>query len=122
MSTLAPTMERMTDPSSSPSRRDAWLVSTVALSLAALIASIVVFSLSLGTTRAGTVESSAPSTAMVHLSEFTIEPSTITIAAGGTLQIMNIGSMAHNLAVEDTKLASPMVDAGGVGNLTLDGL
>src|SRR5205807_8988046 len=64
----------------------------------------------------------APATAMVHLSEFKIEPSSVTIAAGGTLQVMNLGSTTHNLAIKDTALATPMIDAGGTGNLTVSGL
>lgn len=44
------------------------------------------------------------------------------MATGGDIQIMNMGGTAHNLAVKDTQLASPMVDAGGTGSLSLAGL
>src|SRR5439155_25884546 len=66
--------------------------------------------------------STAPTTAMVHLSEFKIEPGDVTVAAGGTLQVMNLGTTAHNLAIKDTQLASPMVNAGGSANLSVSGL
>jgi nitrite reductase (NO-forming) len=74
------------------------------------------------TTNAAATGPAAPATAMVHLSEFAIEPADVTLAPGGTLNVMNVGTMAHNLAVKGTSLATPMIDAGGVGNLKVAGL
>ncbi len=64
----------------------------------------------------------APATATVHLTEFAIEPATVDVAAGGSLEIMNMGSGQHNLAVEGQDLASAMIDSGGTGQLDLAGL
>jgi nitrite reductase (NO-forming) len=36
--------------------------------------------------------------------------------------VMNTGAMTHNLAVKDTTIATPMIDAGGTANLSLEGL
>jgi nitrite reductase (NO-forming) len=74
------------------------------------------------TTNAASTGPALPATAMVHLSEFAIEPADVSIAPGGTLNVMNVGTMTHNLAVKGTSLATPMIDAGGVGNLKLAGL
>src|SRR6266545_2196851 len=64
----------------------------------------------------------APATATVRLTEFAIEPATLDVAAGGSLEIMNMGSGQHNLAVEGQDLASAMIDSGGTGQLDLAGL
>ena len=64
----------------------------------------------------------APASATVHLSEFKLEPATVTVATGGTLQLMNMGSTAHNVAIKDTDRASAMIEGGGVGTLELAGL
>jgi nitrite reductase (NO-forming) len=68
------------------------------------------------------VTSAAPPTAMVHLSEFRIQPADTTIAAGGTLYAMNMGTMDHNIAVQGTNLATPMISAGSTTGLKLSGL
>ena len=64
----------------------------------------------------------APATAMVHLSEFALDPADVTVAVGGTLTVMNAGTMPHNLAVRDAALATAMIAAGGTANLNLAGL
>src|SRR3954471_14394201 len=51
-----------------------------------------------------TASAAGPSSATVHLSEFKIEPAAITVSTGGTLQIMNMGTAAHNLTIKDTEL------------------
>jgi nitrite reductase (NO-forming) len=65
---------------------------------------------------------SAPATATVHLSEFSIEPADVNVAPGGTLEIMNMGAVTHNVAVKGSGLASPMIAAGATGQLKLSGL
>jgi nitrite reductase (NO-forming) len=67
-------------------------------------------------------KASPPATAMVHLSEFTIQPADVTVQSGGTLEVMNIGTMSHNLAIRDTSLATPMISAGGIAELKLGNL
>ena len=67
-------------------------------------------------------KASGPATAMVHLAEFSVEPADVTVQSGGTLEVMNIGTMTHNLAIRDTSLATPMISAGGVTELKLGNL
>jgi len=64
----------------------------------------------------------APTTAKVTLSEFSIKPTSVEIAAGGTIEVTNGGATTHNLAVEGTDLATPMLAAGESGKLDLTGL
>ena len=64
----------------------------------------------------------APTSVMVHLSEFKIDPADVTVAAGGTLDVMNAGTMAHNLAVKGTSLATAMLDPNGSARLNLGAL
>ena len=66
--------------------------------------------------------SDAPDTVAVELSEFAISPSSITIAAGGTLDVTNNGSAAHDLAVVDHDVATPMLDSGEAATLDIGGL
>lgn len=73
-------------------------------------------------TKATPAGPAAPPTAMVHLSEFAFDPTDVTVAAGGTLNVMNAGTMPHNLAVKDTSLATAMIPGGGTANLNLAGL
>jgi manganese oxidase len=66
--------------------------------------------------------SDAPATVSVDLSEFAISPSSITIAAGGTLEVTNSGSADHDLAIEGTDIATPMLGAGESATLELGDL
>lgn len=113
--------------------RDAWTLFMFILSAVALLASVIGVGLAVRSVSdakrirsaagaSAAAAASAPATAMVHLTELKIEPASVTVAAGGTVNIMNMGAMAHNLAVKDTSLATPMIDAGGTGNLELAGL
>jgi plastocyanin len=61
-------------------------------------------------------------TPMVHLSEFQIDPSVISASVGDKLEVMNVGSMTHNLAVEGTSLSTSMISPRGAAELTLTGL
>jgi manganese oxidase len=64
----------------------------------------------------------APSQVTVDLAEFSIAPSDIEIAAGGTLVVTNRGAIEHDLEVIGTGLATPMLGAGGTHELSLAGL
>jgi nitrite reductase (NO-forming) len=68
------------------------------------------------------VSAAAPQTALVHLSEFRIEPADVTIAERGTLYAMNMGTMDHNVAIRGTALATPMVGAGSTTSVKLGDL
>src|SRR5581483_10251103 len=113
-------------------RRDAWVICTFFLAAAALIGAILGIGFGIRAIDESThssvpagasdVAEAAPTSAMVHLSEFAIEPKVVTVAQGGALQVMNMGTMQHNLAVKDTTLATAMIDANGSANLSLGGL
>ena len=59
----------------------------------------------------------APMTVM--LSEFKIDPGAISAVNGAGLDVMNMGSVQHNLAVEGTTFATPMIDPGKTVHLDL---
>ena len=71
---------------------------------------------------AGAQATSAPTTATVMEAEFSVTPADVTLAPGGTLEVMNMGTMPHNLAVEGTTLATPMISPGDTKALKLTGL
>jgi manganese oxidase len=64
----------------------------------------------------------APDTVTVDLAEFSIAPSEIEIAAGGTLVVTNRGAIEHDLEVVGTGIATPMLGAGATYELSLAGL
>ncbi|MBS3939604.1 MAG: multicopper oxidase domain-containing protein [Actinobacteria bacterium] len=68
------------------------------------------------------VSSDAPAEVSVELSEFAITPGAIEIAAGGTLQVTNVGVAQHDLSIVDTGLATPMLNAGQSASLDLSSL
>jgi uncharacterized cupredoxin-like copper-binding protein len=111
-------------------RRDTWMVFGVIFAGICLLSSALALGLaSRAESEAKTIKAggqpaagAAKSTPMVHLSEFQIQPAVITASAGGTLQVMNVGSMTHNLTVEGTKLATSMIAPGGAAELVLTGL
>ena len=75
-----------------------------------------------GTAGGSAAAASAPSTATVMLTEFSIRPAEVTLAPGGTLHAMNMGTMTHNLAVQGTALATPMISPGATDEVKLTGL
>jgi plastocyanin len=87
-------------------RRDDWTLVIFAFAAVALVAGIVAVGFGFRAideskrnvkvaAGSGAAATSAPASAMVHLSEFKIEPAEVTVAAGGTLQVMNLGTTAH---------------------------
>ena len=88
------------------------------LGVVALIAALVV-----GTDKSDGAKVAAGSTpAPVTLSEFKISPSTINADTSGGIHVTNGGNVQHNLAVEGTALATPMIDAGKSAHLDLSSL
>jgi manganese oxidase len=71
---------------------------------------------------AATDGTDAPSSVSVELSEFAIEPASITVAAGGVLEVLNRGAIDHDLAVVDTDVATPMLRGGEEATLDLSSL
>jgi uncharacterized cupredoxin-like copper-binding protein len=60
--------------------------------------------------------------ANVSLSEFAIEPGTITAATGGSVHVTNDGSVAHNLTVVDTDVATADLASGETVDLDISSL
>jgi nitrite reductase (NO-forming) len=58
----------------------------------------------------------------VELDEMVVLPATIEVAEGGTLQVTNAGVAPHDLVVEGTDLATPMLSSGESAAMSLDGL
>jgi nitrite reductase (NO-forming) len=63
-----------------------------------------------------------PDSVEVELTEMTITPSQLEVAVGGSIEVTNVGASPHDLAIVDTDLATPMLDAGGAATLELGGL
>jgi FtsP/CotA-like multicopper oxidase with cupredoxin domain len=107
--------------------RDSWIVAAVLFAGIALIASTIGVGFAAravgDSNRTETVAATAaPATEMVHLSEFKIDPASVTIAAGGALDVMNGGSASHNLTIKDTPLKTSDVAPGGSEPLPLGDL
>jgi FtsP/CotA-like multicopper oxidase with cupredoxin domain len=58
----------------------------------------------------------------VMLSDLKIDPGTITASNGAGIDVMNMGAIEHNFAVEGTSFATPMVAPGKTVHLDLSGL
>ena len=83
----------------------------------ALVAAVLI-----GTNKSDGAASTASEKTMVTLSEFKVAPADITASAAAGIHVANNGSVQHNLAVEGTSLATPMIDAGGSAQLDLSSL
>jgi uncharacterized cupredoxin-like copper-binding protein len=118
-----------TDTTTSGDRRDTVTVFVFALAAIALIVSVAAVGFGLraidesdGKVSAGGGESAAGGPVAVTLSDFKIEPKTITIGSGGTLAVSNTGASPHNLAVEGAGLRTEMIEPKASSELPLDGL
>ncbi len=58
----------------------------------------------------------------VSLSEFAIDPGSVTVGAEGTVHVSNDGTAAHNLSIADTDLTTPDLAAGETGELDVSSL
>lgn len=98
----------------------------VALAALALIASVVAFGFAAtGDDGGGEVAAGgAPSSVSVELAEFSVTPSSITVAAGGTLEVTNVGTIEHNLAVRghEDAAAIDLISPDVTATLDLAGL
>src|SRR6266508_2568885 len=89
--------------------------------MAVLALAIAVVALALSGTAGGGPGSTQPPT-HVGLREWAIEPSALTVAAGGRLLVENDGTANHNLTIRDTELATPDIEPGGDATLDLSSL
>lgn len=64
----------------------------------------------------------AAETATIELTEFALTPGSVTVAAGGSLEVVNAGSASHNLSITDTDIATADLAGGDSETLDLAGL
>src|SRR4051794_34119578 len=106
-----------------PSRRDNLFFIALMVSMVAIFVAVIAASWSwraIDESEAGGTVQATGETAMVSLSEFKVTP--VTVGAGGSLMVMNKGTTAHNLAIEDTDLKTAVIASGGDETLALGDL
>ncbi|MGZ4711714.1 MAG: multicopper oxidase domain-containing protein [Acidimicrobiia bacterium] len=69
-----------------------------------------------------TSASSSSGGTQVSLSEFKIEPSSLTVSPGGSLVVTNNGTVAHNFSIQGTSKATKQLNPGQSETLSLSGL
>jgi FtsP/CotA-like multicopper oxidase with cupredoxin domain/plastocyanin len=85
--------------------------------LAIVIATVVAVYDRDGSSAGGTSEA-----ATIELNEFALTPAALTVPAGGAVDVTNTGSVAHNLAVSGTDIATADLAAGESETLDLSSL
>jgi FtsP/CotA-like multicopper oxidase with cupredoxin domain len=127
-------MEGAVSRESAASDRNLFLAGIGVLAVVALIMSILALGKALAgpgtasspaassTTASPTTAAAVPAEVTITLSEFSITPAEIVIAAGGTLVVENEGSIEHDLRIEGTDLVTPLIAVGGSERLDLTGL
>jgi nitrite reductase (NO-forming) len=70
----------------------------------------------------GGASGAGPAKAAVHLSEFKLDPSTINIGAGGTIEVTNHGASPHTFGVKGTSLVTKLLNAGESASLEMGDL
>lgn len=103
-----------------PSSTDAWLITAVVVAVLALVAATIAVGASWSDTGGGSSTATSGGQAMVSIKEFTVAPASVGV--GGSLHVMNEGTVAHNLTVEGTQLKTSELAAGASENLDLKGL
>jgi uncharacterized cupredoxin-like copper-binding protein len=127
MQTLTDRATPDTPPAGPPDGRgsEPWLgiglVVLVAFAVIALIAAVVMARNGDGSASGAASAASGPATA-VTLSEFTIAPEMVMATTSGGLDVTNNGSVAHDLAVDGTDLATPSIEPGKSAHLDLSSL
>jgi len=117
-STEAPT--RDLEPDDETSARQAYAFLLTLFGLLGVIALVVALVVGAGNDKSSTTVGS--SMTMVTLSEFAISPGTVSATTGDGIHVMNSGQVQHNLAVDGTNLATPMIDPGQSSHLDLSSL
>lgn len=114
----------MTDtPSPAPSRPQPNLALSVGATAGFIALALSLFAVLFWVTDDDTVTAGGEAAPVhVSLTEFSISPAPLTAPAGGTLHLQNDGTVAHNLAIEHTDVASADLAVGESEDLSLDGL
>ncbi len=103
--------------------RDAWTFVIFGIALLTAIASIVGIGLALRDDDDDGAEAGpAAAPIQAELSEFAISLSAASIDVGGSIEVTNAGSQAHNLGVEGTDLITPDIEPGESATLDLSSL
>ncbi|HUG74447.1 MAG TPA: multicopper oxidase domain-containing protein [Acidimicrobiia bacterium] len=108
--------------------RVAFLAAIGFIAIVALLMAILAFGRALAGDASGSpspttaAAPSAPAVVTVHLGEFSVSPEAITVGRDGTLSVMNMGSIEHDVVVEGTDFATPLIAPGGTVDLDLTGL
>ena len=104
-------------------RRDGWTLFIFVFSAVALVASIAGVGFGMRAIDEskdnGSGAAGASTSTEVELSEFAVSPAPLEATTSGGLRITNGGSVPHDLHVEGTDLASPMIDPAGSATLDL---
>lgn len=100
-------------------------IAVIALAIAMVAVFLAVIAMSLATRaidehRAIPAGGNASAPVTVSLTEFSISPPAVTLAAGGTLTVTNAGSVPHDLAVEG--IATPLLSPGDAATLDASSL
>ena len=66
--------------------------------------------------------SNAADAATIELSEFALTPASLSVPAGGSLEVVNAGTAVHNLSITDAGIATADLAAGESETLDLSGL
>jgi FtsP/CotA-like multicopper oxidase with cupredoxin domain len=110
--------------------RDGWMFISFGVAVVALLVAIVAVGFGsraiseakdVGTVSAGAAPAGGVA-ATIMLSEFKLDPSTVTIQQGQQLAAMNMGSVEHNLAVDGQSIETPMIKVGDTATLDTSGL
>src|SRR5690606_20544841 len=64
----------------------------------------------------------AADTVTLELTEFALEPSSLTVPAGASIEVVNNGSVAHNVSIEGTDIMTSDLAAGGSETLDISSL
>jgi plastocyanin len=106
-----------------PSRRDGLFVISVCVAIFAVLIAVIGAGWAwraIDESKTNVASAGASAEAMVSLTEFSVTP--VTVGAGGSLMVMNEGSVAHNLKIEDTELATADIPGGSSETLQLGDL
>jgi FtsP/CotA-like multicopper oxidase with cupredoxin domain len=113
------------DETPTETRRDNLFAISLVVALAAMLVAIVGVGFAVrAVDEADGVEAGAggASSVSVSLTEFALDPSPITVAAGGVLTITNDGTVPHNFGIDGTDILTDDLGAGETATLNLASL
>ncbi len=102
--------------------RDSWTILVLAVGFLAALGSFIAIGFAVRDNDGGGAGAVSAEPVEADLSEFAIDLSTASISSPGTITVRNNGTMVHNIAVRDTALVSPDVEAGETAELDIGSL